>query len=302
MRTPKPRNAISRSQSIGLAYISPWIIGFLVFQLYPLAASLYYSFTDFNMFSAPTFVGWKNYIYMFTQDPLFKVSLQRTFIYVIIGVPVKLSFAFFIAMILNQKLRCMNVFRTVYYLPSIVGGSVAVSILWRLLFTKEGAINGFLGLFGVPAVNWLGDPDLALFTISLIIVWQFGSSMVLFLAGLQQIPEDLYEAARVDGAGKIRCFFRITVPLITPVLFFNLIMQMIDAFQDFTGAMIVTNGGPLNQTYLYALKLYDDGFKYFKMGYASALSWVLFLIIMIFTALIFKSSPLWVNYQDGGEL
>ena len=166
---------------------------------------------------------------------------------------------------------------------------------------KEGAVNKLLGAIGLPAISWLGNPDYALFTISLIIVWQFGSSMVLFLAGLKQIPEELYESALVDGASKIRSFFSITLPLVTPTIFFNLIMQMISAFQDFTGAMIVTNGGPLNSTYLYALMLYDQGFKYFRMGYASALSWVLFAIILLFTALIFKSSPMWVHYQDGGD-
>ena len=296
------RGAIrTKSQKIGYLYILPWIIGFLLFQFYPLVSSLYYSFTDYTMFNTPSFVGLANYVKIFTKDPAFRNSLSRTFIYVLIGVPVKLLFAFFIAMLLNMKLRCINVFRTVYYLPSIVGGSVAVSILWRLLFMKEGAVNKLLGAIELPAISWLGNPDYALFTISLIIVWQFGSSMVLFLAGLKQIPEELYESALVDGASKIRSFFSITLPLVTPTIFFNLIMQMISAFQDFTGAMIVTNGGPLNSTYLYALMLYDQGFKYFRMGYASALSWVLFAIILLFTALIFKSSPMWVHYQDGGD-
>jgi oligogalacturonide transport system permease protein len=216
--------------------------------------------------------GFRNFIEIFTKDDYFYNSLRRTFVYVIIGVPIKLAFAFFIAMLLNMKLKGINVFRTVYYLPSIVGSSVAISILWRLLFAKDGAINKITSLVGIPAINWLGDPKIALFSISLIIVWQFGSSMVLFLAGLKQIPQELYEAARVDGAGKISGFFAITLPLITPILFFNLIMQMINAFQDFNGAMIVTRGGPINSTYLYALMLYDQGFKNFRMGYASALS------------------------------
>ena len=291
----------SIGQRIGYVYILPWMIGFAVFQLYPLLSSLYYSFTDFTMFNDPVWVGLSNYVRIFTQDAAFRNSLSRTFVYVMIGVPVKLVFAFFIAMLLNMKLRCINIFRTVYYLPSIVGGSVAISILWRLLFMKEGAINQMLGLFGVPAISWLGNPKYALFTISLIIVWQFGSSMVLFLAGLKQIPEELYESARVDGASKVCSFFAITLPLVTPTIFFNLIMQTINAFQDFTGAMVVTNGGPLNSTYLYALMLYDEGFKFFRMGYASALSWVLFAIILVFTALMFKSSPMWVHYQDGGD-
>lgn len=295
------RSLQSKSQRIGYVYILPWVIGFLVFQFYPLLSSLYYSFTDFTMFNNPAWQGIGNYTKIFASDKTFRNSLMRTFIYVLIGVPVKLLFAFFIAMLLNMKLKFINFFRTVYYLPSIVGGSVAISILWRLLFIKEGAVNRLLGIMGIAPISWLGSPKYALFTISLIIVWQFGSSMVLFLAGLKQIPEELYESATVDGAGKIRSFFSITLPLITPTIFFNLIMQMISTFQDFTGAMVVTNGGPLNSTYLYALMLYDQGFKYFRMGYASALSWVLFAIIMIFTALIFKSSPMWVHYQDGGD-
>jgi len=202
---------------------------------------------------------------------------------------------------LNIKLKFVNVFRTVYYLPSILGGSVAVAVLWKFLFMKEGVVNKVLSVLHIPSVDWLGSPSVALFTIGLLTVWQFGSSMVLFLAGLKQIPAELYEAGTVDGASKIRMFFTITIPLLTPIIFFNLIMQMVNAFQDFTGPFVITGGGPLNSTYLYAMKLYDEGFKFYKMGYASALSWILFLLILAFTALTFKSSQSWTHYEDGGD-
>ena len=204
-------------------------------------------------------------------------------------------------MLLNMKLKFVNFFRTVYYIPSIMGGSVAISILWKAMFMKEGYINSLLSIFSIPATNWLGNPSLAIYTLSSLVVWQFGSSMVIFLAGLKQIPPELYEACKVDGASRLKMFFNITLPLLSPIIFFNLIMQLINAFQEFTGALVITNGGPVNATYLYVLKVYEDGFRFFKMGYASALSWVLFFIILIFTSLIFKSSTGWVYYTDGGK-
>ena len=288
-------------QYVGLLYVLPWIVGLLVFQLYPFAASFYYSFTDFNMVGAPRFIGVDNYVKILTDDPGFVQALRVTTVYVLLAVPLKLAFALFIALILSAKLKGINFFRTVYYLPSILGGSVAISVLWRFLFTKEGVVNSFLGNLGLPAIDWLGSPDIALYTLGLLSVWQFGSSMVLFLAGLQQIPADLYEAGAIDGASKTRMFFRLTVPLLTPIVLFNLIMQMVNAFQEFTGAFVITGGGPMKSTYLYALKLYEEAFGFFKMGYASALSWILFAIIMVLTAVIFKSSNYWVHYEDGGK-
>lgn len=285
----------------GFLFILPWLLGFIILQLYPLIASLIYSFTDFNIAKAPVFTGLKNYIYMFTSDQYFFHSLKVTTIYTFIAVPAKLIFALFIAMILNMKLKFINIFRTIYYLPSILGGSVAIAILWRFLFMEEGVVNKVLKFFFLPSVNWLGDPDVALYTISILIVWQFGSSMVLFLAGLKQIPTELYEAGTVDGAGKVRMFFNITLPMLSPIIFFNLVMQIIGAFQDFTAAFVITNGGPMYSTYLFGLKIYDEGFGLMKMGYASALSWVLFIVILIFTLIIFKTSSSWVHYEDGGE-
>ena len=221
--------------------------------------------------------------------------------YALISVPSKLFFALIVALILNMRLKGINGFRTVYYIPSILGGSVAVSALWRLMFMSDGILNKLLELIGLPSVNWLGQAGTAMFTICLLQVWQFGSSMVLFLAALKQIPVDLHEAASIDGAGKVKRFFYITLPIITPIVFFNLIMQTINALQNFTSAFVITNGGPLKSTYLIGMKLYTEGFSNFKMGYASAISWILFAIILIFTLFIFKSSDAWVYYEDGGD-
>jgi len=288
-------------QYVGLLYISPWLIGFMVLTLYPFLASVYYSFTDYSMVREANFVGVKNYVDMFTKDPDFYQALHVTFLYVLIAVPGKLIIALFIAMIMNIRLRGIHFFRTVYYLPSILGGSVAVAVLWRFLFMRDGLVNNVLSLFGIPPADWLGSPDYALFTIALLPIWEFGSSMVIFLAGLKQIPGELYEAAKVDGSSRVRTFFSITLPLLTPVILFNLVMQTINAFQQFTAAFVVTNGGPAKATYLYGLLLYNNAFKFFKMGYASALSWVLFGIIFIITLILFKSSNRWVYYADGGE-
>jgi oligogalacturonide transport system permease protein len=284
----------------GLFYISPWIAGFLIFQLYPFIASFVYSFTDYNVLSACRFVGFNNYFELFRIDPDFFKSLMVTASYALISVPSKLIFSLLIALLLNMKIKGVNFFRTLYYLPSILGGSIAISALWKIMFMKEGTINHLLRILGIPAFDWLGDPHLALFTISILQVWQFGSSMVLFLAALKQIPQELYEAARVDGASKINTFFRITLPMITPILFFNLIMQSINALQNFTSAFVVTNGGPMKSTYLIGLKLYIEAFNNFRMGYACAVSWILFFIILGLTFTVFRSSNKWVYYDDGG--
>ena len=285
----------------GLFFIMPWLIGFLFLQLYPFLASLYYSFTQYSVLGQPKFIGLDNYIRLFTIDPDFKKSIMVTMKYALISVPSKLFFALIVALILNMRLKGINGFRTVYYIPSILGGSVAVSALWRLMFMSDGILNKLLELIGLPSVNWLGQAGTAMFTICLLQVWQFGSSMVLFLAALKQIPVDLHEAASIDGAGKVKRFFYITLPIITPIVFFNLIMQTINALQNFTSAFVITNGGPLKSTYLIGMKLYTEGFSNFKMGYASAISWILFAIILIFTLFIFKSSDAWVYYEDGGD-
>lgn len=288
-------------QNWGYVFIAPWLVGFLLLQLYPLLSSMFYSFTDFDLLNPPQWAGLRNFVYAFTKDRYFFQSVQVTVTRVLFAVPAKLIFALLVAMLLNCRVRGIGLYRTVFYLPSIFGGSVAIAILWRFLFMREGLVDQFLANFGIAPRDWLGSPDTALFTVSLVTVWEFGSSMVLFLAGLKQVPEELHEAARIDGAGAVQRFFRITFPLLTPVVFFNLIMQVINAFQEFTTPFVITGGGPARSTYLYAMMIYENGFKFLKMGYASALSWLMFLVIILLTALVFKSSPYWVHYSDGGE-
>jgi oligogalacturonide transport system permease protein len=288
----------SKMKLWGFAFISPWIIGFAAFQLYPLLASLYYSFTNLGMLNKPKLIGFQNYASLLRGDDYFFQSLKVTLWYAFFSVPVKLAFALLVAVLLNMKLRFLGFFRSVYYLPSIMGGSVAISLLWRFFFMKEGVVNALLAHLFIPPVNWIGNPDVAIYTIGLLSVWQFGSSMVLFLAGLKQIPPELLEAAVVDGAGRAWTFTRITLPLITPIIFFNFVMQMINALQQFTAAFVVTNGGPMRATFLIGLKIYQDAFGFLKLGYASASSWILFLIILAFTALVFRSSDSWVYYNE----
>ena len=295
-----PAKKLQNRQQIGLLFIAPWLIGFLAFQLYPFLSSLFYSFTDYTVIKSPVFVGLANYKRLFLSDPEFLRSLTITFQYALFSVPAKLIFALFVAVVLNQKLKGINFYRTVYYLPSILGGSVAISVLWKLLFVRDGTINRILMQLGLSRVDWLG-PSMALFTIGILQVWQFGSSMVLFLAALKQVPSELYEAARVDGASRVKVFFTMTLPMISSIIFFNLVMQTINALQNFTSAFVVTNGGPAKATYVLGMKLYVDAFNHFRMGYASAISWVLFIIIFLFTMLIFKSSDAWVYYEDGGK-
>lgn len=281
---------------LGLAYLAPYIIGLLVFTAVPFLASLYLSFTDYDLLSSPEWVGWDNFKKLFTRDRTFWKSLNVTLLYVFITVPLKLAFALFIAAILNYRLRFINFFRTAFYVPSILGGSIAIAVLWRYMFASEGLVNMALGTVGLAPVDWFGDPGNALFTITLLRCWQFGSAMVIFLAALQSIDKSLYEAAAIDGASKTRIFFYITLPLLTPVIFFNLIMQMVQAFQEFNGPYIITQGGPLKSTYLLPLYIYDEAFKKFDMGYASAIAWVLFVIIMVLTLIAFWSSKKWVYY------
>ena len=291
-------SSLTKHNRVAYLYIAPWLIGFLCLTFLPFVSTFVFSFTDYSVLRPPKFVGLANYVKMFTEDDLFPKSLWVTTKYVFISVPLKLAFALLVAIILNKNIRGIGLYRTIYYMPSIFGGSVALSILWRMLFQGDGFINRLLATVGIMGPDWLGDQRFSLITISLLQVWQFGSSMVLFLAALKQVPEYLYEAARIDGAGKLRIFRSITLPLITPIVFFNLVMQTVNAFQSFTTAFVITSGGPLHSTYLYAILLYDNAFKYFKMGYASALSWVLFMILMVVTALLFRSSSGWMHYMD----
>lgn len=283
------------SPRIGLAYLAPYLIGLLVFTTIPFLGSLYLSFTDYNLIQSPVWSGMDNFRELM-NDRTFMRSLRVTLLYVFITVPLKLAFALFIAVILNYRLRAIGFFRTAYYVPSILGGSIAIAVLWRYIFADAGLVNMVLAGMGLEPVNWFGDPVNALFTISLLRTWQFGSAMVIFLAALQAVDKSLYEAAAIDGANKWHSFVHITLPLITPVIFFNLIMQMVQAFQEFNGPYIITGGGPLKSTYLLPLYIYDEAFKNFNMGYASAIAWVLFLIIMVLTVVAFWSSKKWVYY------
>lgn len=279
-------------------YILPWILGFAILQLYPFVSSFIYSFTDYTVGAKATFQGLANYKKLFTQDKEFWNSLKVTILFALYTVPGKLIMALAVAMFLNRDLKGINLIRTLYYIPSLFGGSVAVALLWRLMFLDNGVINAILSAIHLPVIQWLGDTRYALRTICMLEIWQFGSSMVMFLAALKQVPRSLYEAAEIDGAGKVTRFFHITLPQISPIIFFNLINQTIQALQNFTSAQVITEGGPLKSTYVLGLKLYKEGFSYFKMGYASAISWVVFAAIMIFTLAIFASSKLWVHYAD----
>ncbi|ELS8948039.1 carbohydrate ABC transporter permease [Vibrio fluvialis] len=291
------------SRKLGLAYLSPYIIGLIVFTAFPFVSSFLMSFTDYDLMTAPKFVGIENYRYMLTEDDLFWKSMSVTFAYVFLTIPVKLAFALFIAFILNFKLKGIGFFRTTYYIPSILGSSIAIAVLWRALFAIDGVLNGMLGFIGIDPVNWLGEPSFALFSITLLRAWQFGSAMVIFLAALQNVPQSQYEAALIDGASKWQMFMKVTVPLITPVIFFNFIMQTTQAFQEFTAPYVVTGGGPMKSTYLISLYIYETAFKFFDMGYGSALAWSLFIVVAIFTAITFRSSKYWVFYSGdkGGK-
>ena len=285
------------TRNVGFLFILPWLIGFLVFKLYPFAASLYYSFTDYQLFEGITKYTMENYVDIFTTPKIVK-ALKVTFQYSFMTVPLKLVAALFIAYILNFKIKGVNFFRTAYYIPSILGGSVAIAVLWKAIFKDDGLLNTLLGFFGVNGPSWLSDPSYALFVICLLRVWQFGSAMVIFLAALKGVPEELYEAASIEGAGKWKQFFSITVPLITPIIFYNLVTQICQAFQEFNGPYIITQGGPRNSTTLISLLIYNSAFKNYEMGMASAMAWVLFIILMVFTVIAFLSQKYWVYYSD----
>lgn len=261
-------------------------------------SSLFYSFTNYNLFKESVEnIGFANYEKIVDTAKYLK-SYIVTFKYAFMTVPLKLLFALFIAYLLNFKIKGINLFRTAYYIPSILGGSVAIAVLWQFLFQNEGLVNTIIGLFGVKPVNWLGSPDYALFVICLLRVWQFGSAMVIFLAALKGVPQDLYEAASIDGAGKFTQFLKITIPLITPVIFYNLVTQLCQAFQEFNGPFMITKGGPLGSTTLISILIYQNAFKTYDMGLASAMAWLLFFIVAVLTAVSFISQKHWVYYGD----
>ena len=295
------KNLSTRQNGIAFLFLSPWIIGFLLLTLGPLLGSFYLSFTNYDLFTSPDWAGTTNYDKLLSGDPRYIQSLKVTFGYVFFSVPLKLGFALFIALILNRGLRGLGFYRSVFYLPSLLGGSVAVAIMWRQIFSYDGIINQFLWTyFNYDAPSWITSPDYALGTLVLLAVWQFGAPMVIFLAGLKQIPQDMYDAAAIDGARPVQQFFYVTIPLLTPIIFFNFVMQTIGAFQAFTPSYIISDGsgGPADSTLFYTLYLYEKAFTDFQMGYASAIAWVLVGIIAIATTISFVSAKYWVHYGD----
>jgi multiple sugar transport system permease protein len=299
-RKSRARAAFRRDLT-GYAFIAPWLIGFLCFSLGPVLASLYLSFTKFDLLTPAVWIGADNFVRMFTEDPRFYQSLKVTFNYMLCEVPLKLAFALAIAMVLDKSIRGGGFYRALFYVPSLLGGSVAIAVLWRQLFDGNGTVNQILlWAFGYKGQSWISTPETAIYTLVLLAVWQFGSPMIIFLAGLRQIPTDLYEAASMDGAGAFRKFRKITLPMLAPVIFFNMVLQIIEGFKAFTPAYVVSGGtgGPIDATLFYTLYLYQEAFSYFRMGYASAMAWVLLLIIGGFTGLSFLTSKYWVYYED----
>lgn len=284
------------SRKMGLMFILPYLLGLVLFQLFPFAMSFFLSFTEYDIIRPPIYIGLENYIEIY-HDPLFWQSMSVTLLFVLLAVPTRLVFALFIAHVLNFKLKGINFFRTAFYLPSVLGGSVAVAVLWRILFSQNGFVNSVLDFVGIGGVSWFGNEDYALWTIVFLHLWQFGSAMVVFLAALQSVPTSLYEAAIIDGAGRFQTFLKITLPTITPVILFNLIMQTMFAFQEFNGPYLITQGGPLKATYLFSMFIYEQSFRMMNLGYGSALSWVLFAMMVVISGLIFWSSKYWVFYS-----
>lgn len=289
-----------RKNGPGYVFLIPWFIGFFALALGPILYSLYLSFTKYDIFRPPKWIGLENYEFMFFYDDRFWTSMKVTFSFVFMSVPGKLVFALIVAMILDKGIRAIGIYRALFYLPSILGGSIAVALLWKQLFKYDGVINSILAVFGIEGPYWLNDPNFSLYTLVILAMWQFGSPMLIFLAGLRAIPPELYEAAEIDAASKPRQFVAITLPLLAPVIFFNLVLQMIDAFKAFSSAFIISGGAgaPADSLLFITVYLYNEAFAFFRMGYASALGWVLLLIIAVLTGVAFYSSRYWVHYEN----
>ncbi|RMI06982.1 carbohydrate ABC transporter permease [Cellulomonas triticagri] len=300
--TQRKKRADTRA---GYAFLSPWLIGFVALTAGPMIASLYLSFTDYNLFSDPRFTGLENYQRLFA-DPNFVQAAKITVTYVLLGTPVKLIAALAVAMLLNNARRGQGFYRSAFYLPSLIGGSVSIAIVWKAMFIDDGIVARVSELVGggpAGSGGWVGDPGRTMPMLILLTVWQFGAPMVIFLAGLKQVPGELYEAAAVDGAGPVRRFLRITLPMLSPVLFFNLLLETIHAFQIFNSAFIISGGtgGPARSTLFYTLYLYFRGFRDFQMGYASAMAWVLVVVVGLVTLVLFRTSKAWVHYSGGNR-
>ena len=295
---PRSRGRTADNRA-AIVFLAPWLLGLVGITLGPVLASLYLAFTNYNLLQAPKFTGLANISRMLSDERL-RNALVATFTYVLVSVPLQLIAALLLALLLDKGLRGLSFYRSVLYLPSLLGGSVAIAVLWRLVFGEKGLFNLFLGIFGIEGPSWVASPDTALGTIIALHVWTFGAPMVIFLAGLRQIPREFYEAASVDGATRSMQMRAITLPLLTPIIFFNLVLGLIGSFQSFTQAYIVSggSGGPADSTLFFSLYLYEEGFSSFRMGYASALAWLLLIIIGVFTALNFWVSKYWVFYDD----
>lgn len=283
-----------------LIFLAPWLLGFLVFTAGPMVGSLYLAFTNYDLLTAPKWAGLANFRRMFTADPIFLQSLKVTLIYVAVGTPLELAVALLVAAMLNKGLKGLTFYRSALYLPSLFGGSVAIAVLWRRVFSADGLVNQLLQPLGIHGPAWISEPSYALSTLIVLEVWQFGAPMVIFLAGLRQIPQDYYDAAAVDGANRRQQFLRVTIPLLSPVIFFNLVLQVIRGFQAFAPAFIISNGsgGPVNSTLFYSLYLYQEGFVNFHMGYAAAMAWFLLIIAAALTTINFLLGRFWVHYGD----
>ena len=293
------RQKLNTEETEGIICTLPFTFGFLAFTIVPMLMSLYYAFTDYDIKNPPVWAGLKNFIKMFTDDPRFVKSLQVTFYFALTSVPLRLIFALLVALLLLRTTKATSFYRAAYYLPSIIGGSVAVSILWKRMFAKEGVVNAILGMFGIHTTfAWLGNKHTAIWVLVVLAVWQFGSSMLIFLSSLKQIPQSLYEAARVDGSNKWQQFWKITLPLLTPTIFFNLVMQMINGFLAFTQCYIITQGKPMDSTLFYTVYMYEQSFQFNNAGYGAAMAWVMLLIIALITAVLFGTKKFWV-YEGG---
>ena len=292
------KQQLSKGSVAGVLFTLPFTIGFLLFMIVPMGISLYYSFCDYDILSPPVFTGLKNFISMFQDETFFK-TLKVTFFFAFVSVPLKLLFALIVAMLLLENSKMSGFYRAAYYLPSIIGGSVAVSILWKRMFAMDGVVNKLLGMVGIQtSFSWLGDTRTAIWVLILLVVWQFGSSMLIFLSSLKQVPQSLYEAAEVDGASAPAKFFKITLPLLTPTIFFNLVMQMINGFLAFTQCYIITQGKPMNSTLLYTVYMYKQSFEFYNTGYGAALAWVMLAVIGLITLFLFATKRFWV-YEGG---
>ena len=288
-----------RDNRAAALFLAPWMIGLVAVTAGPMLVSLYLSFTDYNLLSNANFTGLDNIRHMMNDERLAK-SLTVTLVYVFVSTPIQLAAALGLAVVLDRGLRGLALYRSIFYLPSLLGSSVAVAVLWKRVFGVDGLVNQFLAVFGIHGPGWISSPSTALSTLILLHVWTFGAPMVIFLAGLRQVPREYYEAAAVDGASKWQQFRSITLPMISPIIFFNLVLGIIGAFQSFTQAFVVSDGrgGPSDSTLFFTLYLYQQGFVNFNMGYASALAWLLLLIIAAFTAINFWASKFWVYYDN----